>query len=249
MLSRLVVALLLTSGLYAVGTSAQAADLQPAGDYHDLVPLTEGDAGPAVIRLQYALSRLGMYHGPVTGDFDQKTSYAVRTFHAYAGLEPTYDFAALDWIRLESLPGDAGIPDRWDEPDRVEVDVGRQLLFIVRDGEVAGILPVSTGGGYSYFSDLRGRSVPAVTPHGDFTLRWHQLGWSCLPWCVYKYWGFSTYYGIHGYPSVPDRPVSHGCIRVTLWDARWMEPLLYVGMPLHVWDTPPDVTPQPPPRR
>jgi len=55
-------------------------------------------------------------------------------------------------------------------------------------------------------------------------------------------------YGVHGYPNVPNRPVSHGCIRVTMADSRWMEPLLYVGMPLHVWDTAPDTTPEPPPR-
>src|SRR4030065_406658 len=114
-LSRLVVALLLTSGLCAVGTSAQAADLEPARGYHGPLP-----------------------------------------------------------VAPETPPG-------WGEPDRVEVDVGRQLLFIVRDGEVAGILPVSTGGGYTYFSDLFKRDKLAYNPHADFTLNWHQLGWSYTP--------------------------------------------------------------------
>ena len=238
----------MTGSVALAGVPALASEPIQVAGYPEQVALAEGDTGPPVIRLQYTLAGLHMYNGPITGDYDQRTAYAVRAFHAYLGIEPSYGFTALDWIRLESVPTDPEIPDRWDEPDRIEVDIGRQLLFIVRDGEIAGILPVSTGGGYRYYSDLRGRHVIAYTPHGDFTLLYHQYGWSCLPTCVYKYWGITSIYGIHGYPNVPNRPVSHGCIRVTMADSRWMEPLLYVGMPLHVWDTAPDITPEPPPR-
>ena len=241
-------AILVTGIVAATGTAAQATELAPIEGYHELVALQQGDSGSAVIRLQYELNALGMYNGPISGTFDEVTGYAVRAFHAYLGLAPTYEFAALDWVRIESPPPDPGIPDRRDEPDRVEVDVGRQLLFVVRDGEVAGILPVSTGGLYVYYSDLFKRDKLAYTPHGDFTLNWHQLGWSCLPACVYKYWGFTTYYGIHGYPEVPNFPRSHGCIRITTWDSRWVEPLLFIGMPIHVWDTAPRVSPGLPPR-
>jgi lipoprotein-anchoring transpeptidase ErfK/SrfK len=156
-------------------------------------------------------------------------------------------FNALDWIRLELLP-DAGLPERYDETDYIEVDLDRQLLFLVKDGELAQVLPVSSGGGYAYLSPRTGVTHRAITDEGDFFLRWHQLGWACDPvsgWCVYKYWAYSDYLGIHGYRSVPSYPASHGCIRVELWDADWLEPHLAVGMPLHVWQEPP-VVPAPP---
>jgi hypothetical protein len=244
---RILAAAAIVAGAVVVTPPAAADEIVPVAGYPDLVALHEGDSGAAVIRLQYRLGELMFYHDPISGHYDRDTGYAVRAFHAYLGLEPSYDLAALDWIRLSSMPASPGIPDRRDESDRLEVDITRQLLFIVRDGEIAGILPVSTGGDYTYFSEDRNRNVPALTPRGNFTLLYHQYGWSCLPWCVYKYWGFTNVYGIHGYPSVPNRPVSHGCIRVTLWDAVWMEPLLHVGMPLHVWDSAPVIPPERPP--
>ena len=246
-LTRLAVTSLFALGFTVAGPSAFADEaLAPVGGYPTLVALDAGDTGVTVARLQHALTRLGMYHGPISGEYEEQTGFAVRTFHAYIGLEATHEFAALDWIRLEVVPDDPGIPDRWWEPDRVEVDIGRQLLFVVRDGEIAGILPISSGGDYIYPSPLFGRDKLAWTPRGDFTLYWHQLGWSCDgDVCVYKYWGFTPYYGIHGYPEVPNYPASHGCIRITTWDSRWVEPLLFVGIPIHIWDTPPDLPTNP----
>ena len=247
-LLRFTIAFLVVAGLPGVAPAAHASEVAPVEGYGTLVALSRDDTGPAVIRLQYTLAGLGMYHGPISGRYDEQTEFAVRTFHAYLGLEPTYEFGALDWIRLDFMPSDPGIPMWRDEPDRVEVDIGRQLLFVVRNFEVAGILPISSGGGYVYPSPLFRRDKLAWTPRGDFTLDWHQLGWSCLPTCVYKYWAFTPYYGIHGYPDVPNRPVSHGCVRITTRDSRWVEPLLFVGMPMHVWDVPPEPTPAPQPR-
>ncbi len=242
---RFIIILLLAGGLVVTAPIALGSELSQDEGYHTAVTLRQGDSGPTIVRLQWRLAMLGTYAGPISGEYDQQTAYAVRAFHAYVGLAPTYSFDPSDWSVLEAVPTDPGIPDRWNEPDRVEVDVGRQLLFVVREGEVTAIVPVSTGGGYTYYSDLRSRHVVARTPHGDFQLRWHQLGWSCLPTCVYKYWGFTDIYGIHGYPQVPNYPASHGCIRVTTWDSRRIEPLMYVGMPLHVWDTKPSVPPSP----
>jgi N-acetylmuramoyl-L-alanine amidase len=145
---------------------------------------------------------------------------------------------------------DPEIPDRWYEPDRVEVDISRQLMFVIRNGEITGILPVSTGGGYTYLSVRSGQAVAAHTPRGDFQLMWRQYGWNCdrtTGWCVYNYWAFTPFYGIHGYHDVPAYPASHGCTRVNTWDSDWLDSQLYVGMPVHVWDEPPSVAPRPPP--
>lgn len=226
---------------------AEPAELQPVTGFHPLVALDRGATGPPVIRLQYALKQHGFYRGPVDGVYGRTTETAVITFQKYLGLDRTGNVDPLDWIRIALLPP-PGIPDRWDEPDRVEIDLTRQLLFVVRDHEIVGILPTSTGSGGTYYSVRNGRDVVASTPQGDFHIRWHEVGWNCdivTDWCVYNYWSFTTFYGIHGYPEVPPWPASHGCSRVHTWDSDWLESRLFVGMPVHVWREMPEVAPRP----
>lgn len=222
-------------------------ELHPVHGFDPLVRLGPNDSGPAVERLQQALSDAGFYRLPVDGIYGQETALAVVAFHKYFGLERAATWNGLDWIRLQMLPT-PGIPERFDEPDRLEVDLERQLIFVVRDHQVAGVLHTSTGGNYSYFSPRNRRNVQASTPRGDFTLRWRQYGWVCdraTGWCVYNYWAFADFYGIHGYLSVPEFPASHGCVRVTTWDSDWLDDMLFVGMPVHIWDEPPTVEPPP----
>lgn len=224
------------------------AGFAPVDGFHPLVSLDRDSSGASVIRLQSALRDAGFYRGDVNGEYDLTTETAVITFQKYLGLDRTGDFGALDWIRLALLPP-SDIPHRWDEPDRVEIDLTRQLLFVIRDHEITGILPTSTGSGQTYYSVRNGRNVRAATPRGDFQLRWHQLGWNCdsvTGWCVYNYWAFTEFYGIHGYLRVPPHPASHGCSRVHTWDSDWLEGQLYIGMPVHVWDEPPEVPGKPP---
>lgn len=238
----------LLSALLVAPAGAAETTLVPVNGFQPLVPVVTGDEGTSVIRLQYTLRQHGFYRGPVDGEYGRTTETAVIAFQKYLGLERDGQFDALDWIRLALLPPPE-IPNRWDEPDRVEIDIGKQLIYVIRDQEVVGILPTSTGSGGTYFSVRSGQTVRSSTPRGDFHFRWHQTGWSCdsvTGWCVYKYWAFTDFYGIHGYNPVPVYPASHGCSRVHLWDADWLEDYLYVGMPVHIWDEPP-VIPRPPP--
>ncbi len=227
--------------------SESRAPLIGVNGFSALVRLEPGDSGEDVATLQRALTDAGFYHSEVNGEYGDATESAVVAFHKYLRLERSATFSALDWIRLELLP-EPGIPDRYDETDYLELDLDRQLLFLVRGGELEQVIPVSSGGGYTYISPRTGNPHRAITPVGDFALRWHQLGWACDPvsgWCVYKYWAFTDYLGLHGYRSVPATPASHGCVRVELWDADWLEPRLFSGMPLHIWYEAP-VLPLPP---
>lgn len=82
-------------------------------------------------------------------------------------------------------------------------------------------------GGKRYCPDV-GRSCK--TPSGTFTVR-SKGGPGCrssryplggggapMPYCMF----YSRYYAIHGSYDVPNRNASHGCIRVTPKDARWL---------------------------
>ena len=235
----------LVVGLTLVVASPAAATTGPRIEGLPYGRLAPGDEGAPVIHLQQALAQAGFYQGAVDGVYGRETEAAVVAFHKYLERPRTATFEALDWLRLDELP-DPGLPHRWDQEDYVEIDLARQLLFLFREGELRAILPVSTGGGYIYWSARNGRYVRAATPRGTFALKWNQVGWSCdrvTGWCVYKYWAFTDFYGIHGYNSVPAYPASHGCVRLHVWDADWIEAHLFVGMPVHIWDSPPQVPP------
>lgn len=243
---------IVASGMVATPSlAAEPTALAPVEGFHPLVALEQGDTGPSVIRLQYALRQHGFYRGPVDGVFGRTTQTAVVAFEKYLGLPRRGDFGTLDWIRVALLPN-PDIPYRWDEPDRVEIDLTHQLIYVVRDQAVVGVLPTSTGSGETYFSVRNNRDVIAATPQGDFRLRWHEYGWNCdivTEWCVYNYWAFTPFYGIHGYAQVPTWPASHGCSRVHTWDSDWLEGHLFVGMPVHVWSERPVIAPPPGPDR
>ena len=55
---------------------------------------------PRVARLQDALTRLGYYHGPASGELDGATLDAIRTFQRKLGDPPTGVMTATEVIRL-----------------------------------------------------------------------------------------------------------------------------------------------------
>jgi len=89
----------------------------------------------------------------------------------------------------------------------LEVDKRRQLLFEIRAGRVQRIVHVSTG-------------ATGNTPVGRWRVYRKVPGWDWVLWYpMYFLRGFA----VHGYPSVPPYPASHGCVRVPMW----LAPSLY----------------------
>ncbi len=118
------------------------------------------------------------------------------------GLERTGAVDVGFWTRLER----ARVPQaRYSEPaDHIEVDKTHQVLYLVRGGKIALISPVSTAGIAGYY-----------TPEGRFAIYRKVTGYDRSPLGVLldpMY--FVGGYAIHGNPSVPAYPASHGCIRV-----------------------------------
>jgi len=200
--------------------------------------LAEGDEGPLVVALQRELTRRRLYRGPLDGVFGPATAQSVVAFHKVMELERTFSWEDEDSAHMAdfALPP---LPDRPEEPSRIEVDLGHQVLFLFEEGEVAEIVPISSGGTYQYYSEHQQATVWAGTPRGDFTLIRHSLGWQCDPltgWCIYFPWNFTPDYALHGYRSVPAQPASHGCVRIPTWESDLLESRLYLGMPIHIWD-------------
>ncbi|MDQ3009334.1 MAG: L,D-transpeptidase, partial [Acidobacteriota bacterium] len=126
----------------------------------------------------------------------------------------------------------------------LEVDLIRQVLLIVDDaGVVTRVLPVSTGSGKPFTSE--GETRDAVTAPGRYQVKQKIPGWkkSALGRLYYPvYFMYGT--AIHGYPSVPVKPASHGCVRIPMFAAREIFNTIPVGMPVIIYkETLPPITP------
>jgi hypothetical protein len=187
--------------------------------------LERGDTGPWVERLQVALIESGFRPGDADGRFAGSTQGAVYAFQKVHGLERTGHFDMDDWDLIAQpivLPPDGG------PPDRVEVDLDKQVLFLIEDQQVQAVLPISSGNGES-FRGRGGRAVRATTPEGSYRFYRRIDGW------LYRPYYFRGGYAIHGSYSVPPYPASHGCVRVELHDMDFLTTRLSVGMPIFVY--------------
>ncbi len=52
---------------------------------------------------------------------------------------------------------------------------------------------------------------------------------------LYNPFYFRGGYAVHGSPSVPNYPASHGCIRVTMWDMDLLLDYLEIGQTVYLY--------------
>ena len=195
--------------------------------------IAAGDATNRGGTLQQRLDALG-YWVPTNGSGGGAlTTQALYALQKSAGIARTGNFDAATQRALE----DGVRPTARSTAGYVaEVDKRRQVLMLVSNGRVVRIINVSTGNGARYRSG--NGWATAVTPEGNFSvqrqingMRVSELGELFRP----KY--FTGGYAIHGSPSIPPYPASHGCVRVSngainfLWDSG----SLPLHTPVHVY--------------
>jgi lipoprotein-anchoring transpeptidase ErfK/SrfK len=125
------------------------------------------------------------------------------------------------------------------ERARVEIDLRRQLRVVYKAGEIALITHISSGSGEYYCAKDFGSDTPrcryAVTSTGDFRTGRRVTGWDPSPLGqLYNPVYFNGGIAVHGYPSVPDGPASHGCVRVPMSTSTLFQKLVGTGVPVHV---------------
>jgi lipoprotein-anchoring transpeptidase ErfK/SrfK len=121
-------------------------------------------------------------------------------------------------------------------PSHVEVDIGRQVLFYVGDdGAVQRTVAVSTGNEQKYFDE--GEWQTAHTTRGNFKVQWKYNGErkASLGTLYYPSY-FNGGIAVHGSPSIPPYPASHGCVRIPLFADKALFKMMPVGMPVFVYD-------------
>jgi hypothetical protein len=164
--------------------------------------LSLGQTSPAVADLARRLAALHYVVPSFSPTFGDDLLQSVYAFQKVEGLERTGVVDAAFWSRL----AEPRIPrPRFRQPaDHLEVDKTHQVLYLVRGGQIALISPVSTAGIAGYY-----------TPEGRFAIYRKVVGYDPSPLGVLlNPMYFVGGYAIHGNPSVPPYPASHGCVRV-----------------------------------
>lgn len=180
-----------------------------------------GSSGVRVRGLLTALSRLKIRVPYVGTTFDAQCADAVMAFQKAYRLPRTYVFDGDDWRKLD---GAKPVKPRYSGPStHIEVDKGRQILMVVKNGAVYGLIAVSTG-------------ATGNTPEGSFHIQQkHPYTTSGYGGILYRTMGFVGDFAIHGYAPVPPYPASHGCIREPMWVAAWVYDRSFVGERLYVY--------------
>jgi len=169
-------------------------------------PLSFGARGLAVNGLERRLASLGYALSRIDRLYAGDTRDAVLAFQKVTGLPRTGRVDARTWRAVAS----ARRPAPRFRGSHIEVYKARQVAFEVRNGRVVGIIQVSTG-------------ATGNTPLGTWHVYRKVTGWDWVLWYpLYFVRGFA----LHGYPSVPAYPASHGCVRMPMWfapglNARW----------------------------
>jgi peptidoglycan hydrolase-like protein with peptidoglycan-binding domain len=162
-----------------------------------------GASGTKVLLLQRGLKKLG-FATPVGGYFDDGTARAVTAFRKTNGLGTTGYAASGVFDRV--LRGRGAFRLKYPGAGKhVEFDWSRQVLVLADKGRPYRVYHASSGkastptvfGSYRFYLKTPGTNAKGMV-HSNY---------------------FVGGYAIHGYPSVPTYPASHGCIRVPIPNA------------------------------
>jgi lipoprotein-anchoring transpeptidase ErfK/SrfK len=225
------------SGRVPPGKKAVAIAAVPTGGGYWIASgadvMAPGTLGHSVRAVQQRMYELG-YWVPVDGQSGFLMQQATWALQKAAGLPRTGTIGGAERSALERA---VRPPVRSRSGYVIEIDKARQIIVAVRDGQPIWVFNTSTGNGERYRTDGGGTAV-ARTPEGSFSIYRHingmrtsDLGNLWRP----KY--FTGGYAIHGSPSIPPYPASHGCSRVSngAIDFIWAANVMPLGTPVLVY--------------
>jgi peptidoglycan hydrolase-like protein with peptidoglycan-binding domain len=178
-----------------------------------------GERGLKVLLLQRALLKEG-FATPVTGYYDGGTARAVLAFRKTNGMgRGEY---ALNAVFAMLLRGEGSYRLRYPKAGKhVEFDWSRQVLVLARGGR-----PYRT-----YHTSSGAPATPTVFGSYRFYLQTPGTNSKGMVHSSYFIGG----YAIHGYPSVPNYPASHGCLRVPIPNALSIFNWIDIGDPIFTY--------------
>lgn len=179
------------------------------------------------------LSSLGYWVTKVDGKYDDSTRQGIIAFQKVEGLKRNgvIDDKVLRELRLAARP-----TAKHQGPAHVEIDISRQVIFLVNDeGVVTNVLSTSTGNNERYLSE--GKWQKAYTPRGVFKIQRQIKGVRKAPLgTIYYPSYFNGGIAIHGSNSIPVTAASHGCARIPRFAEKQFADMVKVGMTVYVYD-------------
>jgi len=180
------------------------------------------------------LAELGFWTGPIDGVWDEASRQALIAFQKLQRAKPTGRLTRAEYNALS-----LAAPPRAREPEgglHVEVDLARQVLFLVdADGKVGNVVPISSGSGKT-FHEAGYPETRAVTPCGHLGVYAKVAGWKSSPLGVmhnpmYIVGGIA----IHGSEDMRTYPASHGCIRIPMFASHRLTAMVPKGTPVVIY--------------
>jgi lipoprotein-anchoring transpeptidase ErfK/SrfK len=173
--------------------------------------------------LQQRLQDLGYFVTSVDDSFGGETQQAVFALQKAGGLYR--DGVVGDATKAAADNG--VVPQAQTSSGKVlEIDINRQLVLAVEDGQVVKIINASSGNGETY--EAKGNTYTAYTPRGSFAVYREENRMYSSSLELGDMWRPKFFTGgiaVHGSASVPAFPASHGCVRVSNSAMNW------------IWDT------------
>jgi hypothetical protein len=198
-----------------------------------------GSKGAAVLEVQELLQALNYDITEPDGQFGDQTSHAVMAFQKANGLSRTARVGSQTLAALKDASiSEAMMPDGG--PDRVEVDLKRQIMMIWKNDELFKVISISSGNNKDFcaFDPETDKTEcdKAVTPTGSFRIQRRWVGWrESKLGELYNPLYFTGGFALHGSLSVPSYPASHGCVRVPMVSAEWLPAELPDGTALYIF--------------
>ncbi|MFM8238101.1 MAG: L,D-transpeptidase family protein [Actinomycetota bacterium] len=198
----------------------------------DVPQVAPNARGNAVRYAQARLMELGFWMPGRDGRFGAGTQQAVWAFQKAYGIPRSGWIDAATQSRFRSA---ARIRPRSTSGTLIEVDKARQILIVVRNGTAAWVANVSTGTEQPYVHE--GETYLADTPLGQFGVIRQVDGPDEGP--LGTLWRPKYFHpggiAVHGSPSIPPWPASHGCVRVANAFMNWIWTYNVMPLGLPVW--------------
>ncbi len=226
---------------FAIPTAASATSAAPAASSLRATAAVQagtlrlGMRGEAIKQLQRRLAALKYYPGSIDGNFGLDTEEAVWAFQEVQGL-PGEDYVSAKMEKALANPRAPKVLVPKGGADRIEINLGIEVLVLYKNNQIQLISHVSSGGGY-YFCSPGGGCGYAITPTGNFHTLSYFPGWLQVPLgeMYNPVFFLGTAYAIHGDIPVPLQPVSHGCVRIPMDIAAFFHTLIKVpGEPVYI---------------
>ena len=189
------------------------------------VAAPQAAAAPTPQQVEQKLATLMYDVGPADGNIDEQAASAIMAFQKVNSLPRTGELTPALAAQIMATQGTPPPMAPNGEPNRIEIGLARQVLFLWENGTLSKILPVASG------------TSETPTPLGTYRIYRQESGWRTSHLGrLHNPQYFIAGYAIHGSTSVPPEPASHGCVRIPMSASDWFPSHVAKGMQVVILD-------------